>query len=336
MSTAPSGKKPNVYYAQADGVDLPLVDVTNPEFALSIGPAEQRAALERYMRAQKPFNYLPRWLRRQMFRQAAKHSLLARGMSSATEKGTYLSGLNTYLFKLGPNNLSTVTTDPLDRRIAESPAGLSIRLRLQDVAQLLAEHLAPALAGEAGKPLHLLNIAGGPAMDSINALILLNRSDPQVLKARAVVIHVLDLDTAGPAFGARALAALSVPGAPLNGLQIDFRHRRYDWTRADDLAPVIEELRVANALWAVSSEGGLFDYGSDADVLANLEMLTGAQVVAGSVTRADGLMQAWQRDSTVPLVMRGHAAFATLAARAGWKVSRVIERIVSDQVALVR
>ncbi len=334
MSNGLSAKKPNVYYVQADGVELPIVDVTNPEFALSVGPVEQRELVRAFVRSQRPYRLLPSRLRRWMFRQAAKRSVLARALSFGT--GTYFSGLNTYLLKLGPDNLGTITTDKLDRRIAESPPLLSLRLRLQDVAQLLAEFLAPALAHEPGKPLHLLNIAGGPTMDSLNALILLNRSDPQHLKGRSIVIQVLDVDAAGPAFGARALAALSVPGGPLNGLQIDFRHRSYDWTHAEDLAPVIEELRAASAVWAASSEGGLFDYGSDADVIANLKMLVGARVVAGSVTRADPLMQAMQRDNTVPLVMRGHAAFATLAARAGWKVSRVIERIVSDQVALVR
>jgi hypothetical protein len=334
MSTRLSGKKTNVYYVETDGVDLPVIDVTNPEFALSVGPAEHQGLMETSRRLQGRGRFLPRWLRRFMFRQMTKRSLLARALSSAN--GTYLSGLNTYLLKLGPDNLGTITADPIDLRIAASPPVLSVRLRLQDVAQLLAQGLAPALAEAPGRSLHLLNIAGGPTMDSINALILLNRSNPQLLQGRAIVIQVLDLDSAGPAFGARALAALSGPGGPLNGLRIDFLHRRYDWTRADDLAPVVEELRAANAVWAASSEGGLFDYGSDADVIANLQMLAGAQLVAGSVTRADPMMQAWQRDSTVPLVMRGHAAFATLAARAGWRVSRVIERIVSDQVALVR
>jgi hypothetical protein len=172
-------------------------------------------------------------------------------------------------------------------------------------------------------------------MDSLNALILLNRSNPQLLQGRRIVIQVLDLDTAGPAFGARALAALSVPGAPLHGLQSEFSHRAYDWTRAEELVPVLDEIRAADAVWAASSEGGLFDYGSDRDVVANLKMLTDAHVVVGSVTRADSTMQAMQRDSPMKLVMRGHAAFATLAAQAGWKVARVIERIVSDQVALV-
>ena len=99
---------------------------------------------------------------------------------------------------------------------------------------------------------------------------------------------------------------------------------------------MLDELRTERAVWAASSEGGLFDYGSDADVVANLKQLADARVIVGSVTRADEMMREVLRDSTMPLVMRGHAAFATLAAQAGWQVARVVERIMSDQVALVR
>ena len=333
MSNSSSVKKPNVYYVEANGLELPVVDVTNPEFALSVGPAEQREMVETYTRRQRPFQLLPRWLRRWMFQKMAQRSILARALMT---KGRYLGGLDTYLFKLGPDNLGTVTNDAIDRRIAESPPVLSLRLRLQDVAELLADFLAPALLKALDRPLYLLNIAGGPTMDSLNALILLNRRDSRHLNGRRIVIQVLDLDSAGPAFGARALAALSAPRGPLHGLQIEFRHSPYDWSRPEELAPVLDALRAENAVWATSSEGGLFDYGSDADVIANLKRLAEASVVVGSVTRADALMQEMQRDSTMPLVMRGHAAFATLAAQAGWSVARVVERIVSDQVALVR
>lgn len=326
-------KKPNVYYAEANGIELPIVDVTNPEFALSIGAAEQRAIVEAYARRQRPLRFVPRWLRRKLFERLTHRSVLARALRSADDQ--YLSGLNTYLFKLGPDNLDAVTTEPIDRQFAQAPPLVSIRLRLQDVAQLLAEFVAPELARAPSQPLYLLNIAGGPTMDSLNALILLHRSHPQQVRGRRIVIQVLDLDTAGPAFGARALAALSVPGGPLHGLQIEFRHRFYNWSQPEALAPVLDELRAENALWAASSEGGLFDYGSDADVVANLKQLAGACVVAGSVTRADPFMREVLRDSKMRLVMRGHAAFAPLAAQAGWKVARVVERIMSDQVALI-
>ncbi len=335
MSTSASRRKPGVCYAaDENGVELPVVDVTHPEFALSIGPDEQKALVQSFMRQQRPFRFLPQWLQRRFMARMVRDSVLVRALRTAD--GTYLSGLRTYLLKLGPNNLDAITTHPIDRRIAASVPVLSVRLRMQDVANLLSELLAPSLLAHPGRPLHLLNIAGGPAMDSINTLILLKRDHPQVLVGRQVVICVLDLDAAGPAFGARALAALSVPGAPLHGVEVEFRRLSYDWSRPADLAPVLAASRRENALVAASSEGGLFDYGSDEEIVGNLEMLReAALLVVGSVTRADEPMRTMQKNSTVRLQLRGLAAFGALADRAGWKIARAIERPVSDQVALI-
>jgi hypothetical protein len=43
------------------------------------------------------------------------------------------------------------------------------------MAQLTAETLLPFLNEDSQRPLRFVNIAGGPAMDSLNALILMNR-----------------------------------------------------------------------------------------------------------------------------------------------------------------
>jgi len=334
MSKSVVPRKSGVCHAVTDdGVELPVVDVTHPEFAISIDAAEQRKRVEDFMRKQRPYLRLPVWLRKRMMDHALRDSVLARALRTA--QGKHLGGLDTYLLKLGPNNLEAVTTHPMDLRIAASVPVLSVRLRLQDVAGLLAEYLAPVMLSEPARPLHLLDIAGGPAMDSLNALILLKRDHPQALVSRRVLISVLDLDTAGPAFGARALAALSTPGAPLHGVKAELRHISYDWSRPTELAPVLDEAKHENALVAASSEGGLFDYGSDEEVVGNLEMLRDALSVVGSVTRADELMQSMHETSAVPLVLRGLDVFGALAARAGWRIVRAIERPVSDQVVLV-
>ena len=103
---------------------------------------------------------------------------------------------------------------------------------MRDVARLLADGLAPALAAQPGAPVHLLNIGGGPATDSLNALILLQKEQPQQLAGRQIVIHVLDLDATGPHFGARALDALLAAGAPLHGMMAAFQHIPYDLDQA--------------------------------------------------------------------------------------------------------
>jgi hypothetical protein len=181
-----------------------------------------------------------------------------------------------------------------------------------------------------------LNIAGGPAMDSLNALILLNRQEPSVLAERPVLIDVLDLDNAGPAFGEASLAALSQPGGPLHGCRITFRHIHYDWRHAEQLNDLFAEGKRDNPITICSSEGGLFEYGSDSEIESNLNALRQQETmaVAGSVTRADEPVQFLRKASTPKTRPRGMAVFATLAKGAGWKVTRAIERPFSDQVVL--
>ena len=181
VMTSPALKKPNVYTPRPMASTCRSWMSRPPSSrSPSIPPSSARSS-QRTSSHQKPLQLLPRWLRRKVFERITKRSVLARALRSADAK--YLSGLNTYLFGAGPDNLGTVTTDPIDRRFAEAPPLVSIRLRLQDVAQLLAEFLAPEMR-EPGKPLYLLNIAGGPTMDSLNALTCSNRSHPQQVRER--------------------------------------------------------------------------------------------------------------------------------------------------------
>ena len=84
---------------------------------------------------------------------------------------------------------------------------------------------------------------------------------------------MLDLDEAGPSFGKSALAALSEQGAPLAGLRIVFRHVRYDWSQTVELQSVLRESQADGAMVICSSEGGLFEYGSDQEIVSNLRVL---------------------------------------------------------------
>jgi hypothetical protein len=86
-----------------------------------------------------------------------------------------------------------------------------------------------------------------------------------------------------------------------------------------------------------SSEGGLFAYGSDGDVLANLTVLRAANevvAVAGSATRADEPIQRLHKISPAGTRTGGLAAFRALVRKAGWDIARVIERPFSDHFLL--
>jgi hypothetical protein len=84
-----------------------------------------------------------------------------------------------------------------------------------------------------------------------------------------------------------------------------------------------------------SSEGGLFEYGSDDEIESNLRVLRAfPQLVAvvGSVTRSDQPVQQLRKATTPKTRPRGLPVFAALTSRAGWKIQRATERPFSDQV----
>jgi hypothetical protein len=249
----------------------------------------------------------------------------------------FLDGLSTYVMKLGADNLVPPYDGPVDRRVAASPHVGLLRLRMQQTARLLAGGLAAEVERAGSGALNLINIGGGPALDSINALILLNRGRPELLR-RPIAIHVLDSAEDGPFFGANALAALKQAGRPLHGLDVAWAHRGYDWNEPAALAQLVRELTSAGGLIAASSEGALFEYGSDAAIVANLTALrgsgAGATLMAGSVTPADDVRRRMIAETGFKLVPRGVAGFSPLAARAGFRIAKVEHALISDQVLL--
>src|SRR5262249_47183539 len=153
--------------------------------------------------------------------------------------------------------------------------------------------------------------------DSWNAVILLSRDRRIVLTGRRIVIAVLDSDTGGPAFGARAVGVLTRAGAPLSGIEIEFRHFPYDWRKPRALEPALAGLDAARARCGFSSEGGLFEYGSDDEISANLAALRAGTpadaVVAGSVTRDDEPARIAQAAGHAATRMRTLPVFQALA-----------------------
>lgn len=250
-----------------------------------------------------------------------------------------LDGLTTYLLKLGPRHLEAPWANEMDRRIGASFAGVSLRLRLQDVTDLLAAALAPQLAKHPGRPLWLVSLAGGPAMDCLNALLRLQRAATSILADREVRVIVLEPDRAMAEFGRAALDRWRRPGGPLEGVRVDFRHAPYDWADVTDLDRALSEVPAA-ALLAISSEGGLFDYADDACVAESLRSIrTHGQAdatVCGTLNspgRAGALLN---RGSMVSVRPRTLEALGTLAASSGWAVVDARERTLNTAFSLKR
>jgi hypothetical protein len=322
-----------LYFAPAkDGHRLPIVDLTHARFFVPDDPAAIAALQARVRHEERSRRFFPRFLLRLIGRRMVAQSKL---MQALFHPGApFLDGLSTYVMKLGAGNLVPPYDSPGDRRFAAAPHLTLLRLRMQQVARFLAEALAPDLARRPEAPLRLINIGGGPAMDSLNALLMLGRQHRDLM-FRPIRIHVLDPDDAGPWFGARALDALKSSGAPLAGLDIQCAHISYDWNEANRLEQLVGALG-RDAIAAASSEGALFEYGDDEAVVANLKALRAAGVahVAGSVTSSDPERKKVIASGPFRLFPRGTAGFEPLARAAGFTIEKAQSAILSEQVLL--
>jgi len=319
-----------------EGFDLPVIDITNPRFTVADDPAELRALYDVVIEEARKRRRIPKFIMRIMLAAAARKSRLVRALFKSNEG--FLDGMSTYVMKLGADNLVPPYDTPMDRRFAASPNMVLVRLRMQQIAHLIADGLADDLAdAEAGAPLSLINIGGGPALDSINALILLRRARADLLN-RPIAIEVLDSSQDGAFFGANALAALRADKGPLEGLDIVLRHHDYDWNRPSLLERLVAKNTTAGAITAASTEGALFEYGDDQAIVGNLQALrangTGVRLVAGSVTSADDTRRRMIAETRLKLFPRGLAGFAPLVAQAGFRIAKVESALVSDQVLL--
>jgi integrase len=295
-------KKPGVCYAISDdGLELPVIDITHPAFACEVSQDELSVLIADAARDLERIKQTPP----EVVREFASQPILARGWMQSV--GSFMSGMITYLNRLGPENLGDGYAGPIDRRMAAGLMPVSFRFRLRDVARLIVDALVMTLAVPDDRPGRLLNIGGGPAADSLNALILVNKEHPERMSGRRISIAILDLDSEGPSFGGGALSALQARDAPLYGLDASFAHIKYDWSGARQLRTALGEIGEIGA-GICSSEGGLFDYDSDEDIVANLSVLREGTppdfIVVGSVVRDVASLDPRLRATTMPKINR--------------------------------
>jgi hypothetical protein len=70
-------EKPGVHYAfTQDGIELPIVDVSHPAFALNVTTAEQKMLVRKFLKEGSPFRSLPKHLRNLLLRFFLRGSLL--------------------------------------------------------------------------------------------------------------------------------------------------------------------------------------------------------------------------------------------------------------------
>src|ERR1041384_4020279 len=87
-------KKAGVCYAVTDDdIELPVIDVTHPAFAIQLSQSELDQLLEKHFQEQKDRARMPAFLQRFFLRSMLRRSFLMRGIAASA--GTFLSGINT-------------------------------------------------------------------------------------------------------------------------------------------------------------------------------------------------------------------------------------------------
>ena len=333
IATGQGGNLPGVnrptgiaYAEAADGMKLPVVDVTHPAFAIIASEREIEAAQARYLAEMRVRARLPGPVRRWLVGFLVRRSTLLR--AAIPGQGDHLRGMATYLMKLGPQNLGPAFTR-FDRKLAAGYAPLALRVRLQEVSALLADGLTRALAARAVERVELVNLGGGPAMDSLNALIRIEKARPELLAGRHIGINVFDRDEIGPSFGARALEALRAPGGALEGVDAHFERIAHDWNRVPTLRDALARIAEGSPVMVGSSEGALFDYGSDEAIIGNLVALRETTPddfrMVGDAIRDSELVRLSGRETGFQFRALGREGFEALARQAGWEVEAAVD-----------
>ncbi len=241
-----------------EGIELPVLDITHPLF---IESADEKTFSMLSMKAApgaEKMKNMPAVIKKII-------SLFA------DSKNSYLSGMRTLVLKLGPKLMRGQKIEPWYRLGAKQFNAIAVRIRLRNLCNFQAESLTGLLEKHPGKNVCFINIAGGAATDSINTLILILKENPALLKNRKIEINVLDLDDFGPGFAKKSIDEIRKPGGLFDGLDVDFRHLRYDWTDTGKLSALLAERK--GWIQTCSSEGGLFEYAADKDIIRNLNTL---------------------------------------------------------------
>ena len=320
------------YAFTANGIELPVLDITHPLFTDSINQEKLDKMLEDIVkngekRAAK-FNKMPGFIKNFL----AKRSYIMAGFLLKDTDDTFLSGISTLLLKLGPGLIGRGKRKFLDRLASQSFGAVTLRMRVRDISMLQAEVLVPQLLQSPGKNLCFVNIAGGTACDTINAIIIIRKNHPSLLKDRKIEINVLDVDEYGPAFANNCIESLKRDGGYFHDLNISFRYINYNWNDPAKLNELLSERK--EWLTICSSEGGLFEYGSDEEIIQNLKSLYGNtpddNKITGTLIRdintVDPALLAGMKMSEIKFRMLGTEGLKGILSGTKWVIDKIIER----------
>lgn len=323
---------PGLMYVFADnGIELPVLDITHPQFLSSIDESRLDEVGKASIQKMLAMGQMSDAQRGTYYEQLLKSYIF--GPVFVSDPGAnFMSGMSTYVYKLGPNLIGGGPDREFDRSASMDIGGVAMRMRIRDLCRLQAGALIPQLESSPQKSLCFINIAGGAASDSINTLILIHKENPTLMRDRRIEIHVLDIDAVGPQFALGCIEALKTPGSHFHGLDIACHHTAHDWQDTEGLVPLLSNRE--DCIMMCSSEGGLFEYGSDEAIIRNLNVLydlspDGTRIAGTVVHETDKVhatVPALAKASNAGLRFLGVGGLAGLLEETGWRLERVQEK----------
>lgn len=328
-----TNKLPGLSYCfTLSGVELPVLDITHPDFVSSTDekvlarllPYVEKNAEEN---AEK-FKKIPAFIKRYW----ARNSFAMNELLQMEGESAFASGITTLMMKLGPRLIGKGKKRFWDRQMTKGFGSLAIRIRARDISRLQAEALTPLLERNPGRDISFFNIAGGAACDNINALILIIENSPSLLQNRRIEINDLDIDDFGPAFAERSINALKAQGGRFSGLDITFRRIKYDWTNPGSMTGLLAERK--DWLQICTSEGGLFEYCSDDLIIQTLDVLHSNTIdnllVAGTIIRDietvdKGMVAALKISSGIKPSFLGINGLKKILDPGKWRLEKIME-----------
>ena len=244
-----------LYAAFGNDIQIPILDITHPLFNASIDEQAYHLSCLKSARSIKSLKKMP-GLIRNIF------------VKMSNVDNSHLSGMRTLLYKLGHDLSREIKLGFRDKWAVKQTSFMGLRIRLRNLCRRQSKILQPQLKLFPERNLCFFNIAGGAATDSINTLILIQESDPELLKGRKIEINILDIDTYGPNFAKRCIDVLKQPEERFHGLNITLNIIHYDWSQPEALRKM--SLERSDWIQLCSSEGGLFEYGSNSEIIENL------------------------------------------------------------------
>lgn len=328
-------KIPGISYAfTKDGIELPVLDVTHPLFVSAIDEAKLQEMIKEIgndaAKRAENFNRIPPFIKRFF----VKRSYIMAGLMEMTSGNQYVSGLSTMMMKLGPGLIGKGRKKMFDRLASKTSGSIMIRMRARDISFALADAVKKSLHENKGKNLCMINIGGGTASDSLNSLIILHKSDPSTLNGRKVEVNILDIDDYGPSFASESARILASEGGVLNGIDLGCRYHNYDWRETSPLCALMNERK--DWIKVYSSEGGLFEYGDEKNILENLvsikqysENSTYTRITGSLLKDADSIdpiIKGTLDMITIKPKLYGLEGLKKLAGETGWRIERISDR----------